>query len=103
MQFSFDSNYIVAIGCDSFHTLGVFDIISGAKVCSYTAQNGIPPQIKWMMACPSPQYTEYISREHAGLCDVFATSGEHHIKLWTLRRPVSKEKERLRHVLCTAC
>jgi hypothetical protein len=47
----------------------------------------VPPQIKWLSYCPQQQFTEYITREHTGACDLFASAGDHHIKLWSFRRP----------------
>lgn len=57
------------------------------------AQHGIPPQIKWMDYCPAPAHTEYITREHAGLCDLFVTAGEHHLRIWSFRRPDNTNNE----------
>jgi WD40 repeat protein len=75
LTFSYDNKYIVAIGCDDGHALGVFDTSTCAKVAETSCQHGIPPQIKWLEYCPGQQHTEYITREHAGLCDLFATAG----------------------------
>lgn len=36
---------------------------------------GLPPQIKWMRYSPGQHFTQHITKEHAGLCDVFATTG----------------------------
>jgi WD40 repeat protein len=75
LEFSYDNKYLIAIGCDDNHTMGIFDLTNGVKVYSVASSHGIPPQIKWMKYCPSAQHTEYITREHAGLCDLFATAG----------------------------
>jgi hypothetical protein len=37
--------------------------------------------------CPAQQYTEWITREHSGACDVICTAGERHLRLWSFRRP----------------
>jgi WD40 repeat protein len=76
LAFSYDNKYLVAIGCDDNHALGVFDTSSCALVIEAPCQHGIPPQIRWLDYCPGQLHTEYITREHAGLCDVFATAGE---------------------------
>jgi hypothetical protein len=47
------------------------------------------------------QHTEYITREHAGLCDLFATAGDHHIRLWSFRRPSKTETASLTYKGCT--
>ncbi len=39
---------------------------------------GLPPLIKWIRFCPEVQNTSHISREHSGLCDVFASAGANH-------------------------
>lgn len=75
LTFSYDNKYIVCIGCDDNHALGVFDTSSCALVVEVPCQHGIPPQIKWMEYCPGQQHTEYVTREHAGLCDLFVTAG----------------------------
>jgi hypothetical protein len=66
---------------------GIFDIATGAKIVEQSSQHGIPPQIKWLAYCPGQMHTEFITREHAGLCDLFATAGEHHLRIWSYRRP----------------
>ncbi len=75
LAFSYDNKYIVCIGCDDKHAMGIFDTSTTALIIEAPAQNGIPPQIKWMDYCAGQQHTEYITREHAGLCDLFATAG----------------------------
>ena len=87
VEFSYDNVYLVCVACDDQHMMGIFHIATGAKLLEQTTQNGIPPMIKFVNYCPAPQYTEYISREHAGQCDVFATAGDHHIRVWSFRRP----------------
>ena len=51
-------------------------------------QNGLPPQILDLKWSPTQQYTEFISREHSGPCDLLCTAGERHIRVWSFRRPV---------------
>lgn len=75
LAFSYDNKYLVAIGCDDNHALGVFDTSTCALVAETPCQHGIPPQIRWLEYCPGQQHTEYITREHAGLCDLFASAG----------------------------
>ena len=87
--FSFDNAYIVCIGCDDKHTLGIFDTNTSEKICHCPSQAGIPPQIKWINYCASQQFTEYINREQTGLCDLFVTAGVNHIRLWSFRRPTT--------------
>lgn len=76
LAFSYDNKYIVCIGCDDYHALGVFDTSTCALVVEAPCQHGIPPSIRWLEYCPGQQHTEYITREHAGLCDLFASAGK---------------------------
>ena len=75
LAFSWDNRYLVAIGCDDNHALGIFDTSTCALVKEMPCQHGIPPQIKWMEYCAGQQHTQFVTREHAGLCDMFATAG----------------------------
>jgi WD40 repeat protein len=75
LAFSWDNKYIVCIGCDDNHAMGVFDTSTCNLIVEMPCQHGIPPQIKWIDYCPGQQHTEYITKEHAGLCDLFATAG----------------------------
>lgn len=75
LSISWDNKYIVGIGCDDYHMMGVFEILTGNLLANAPTQHGIPPQIKWVAYCPSQQHTEYITRQHAGPCDLFATAG----------------------------
>lgn len=52
LEFSWDNQFLIGIGCDDTHLLSVFDTKSGAKVAEMSSSNGIPPQIKWMRYCP---------------------------------------------------
>ena len=76
MAFSWDNKYIVCVSCDDSHAMGIFDTSSGDMVTQMPCQHGLPPQIKWVEYCPGQQHTEYITKEHAGLCDMFVTAGE---------------------------
>lgn len=95
IEFSYDSRYIMAVGCDDNAMLGIFDLRSGAKIVEMSAQHGIPPQLAWVKYCPAPQFTEYITRDHAGPCDVFVTAGEHHLRLWSFVRPTGSSAAQL--------
>lgn len=53
--------------------MGVFDLLTGDRILETSTQNGIPPQIKTMMWSPSQQFTQYISKDHGGLCDLLVT------------------------------
>lgn len=89
VSFCCDPNFVAAIGCDDGHRLGIWDIRSpGTYLVETRCQNGIPPQIKGMKWAPQQQYTEYISTQNRGLCDVLCTVGDHHLKLWSFKRPV---------------
>ncbi len=90
VSFLEDPNFVCGIGCDDAHTLGIWDIRDPANthLVSQTTQNGIPPQIKSMKWAPHQEYTEYITKTQRGLCDVGCTAGEHHLRLWSFRRPV---------------
>jgi len=69
--------------------MGIWDVRSkkgggaSAVLVEVGAQNGLPPQIKWMRSARASQMTEYISKSHKGPCELFCTVGEHHIKLWS--------------------
>eukprot|EP01038_Epipyxis_sp_PR26KG_P012826 gene12826-17196_t len=90
-EFSHDNKYIIGVGCDDNSMMGIFNIATNEKIIEVSAQHGLPPTIKWLKYCPGMQYTDYISQEHSGLCDVFATAGERHIKLWSFRRPTNDQ------------
>lgn len=87
VAFSYDSQYIVGVGCDDNSMLGIFHIRTGNKVLEVPAQHGIPPQLTWLRYCPGQMFTEWITREHSGPCDVFVSTGEHHLRLWSFVRP----------------
>lgn len=40
LEFSWDGQLLVAVGSDDYHTLGVFEIASGALLCQEGAQHG---------------------------------------------------------------
>ena len=86
LEFSYDNRLIITISCDDNHMMALFNLQTGEKVIETSCQHGIPPQIRWIAYCPAQQHTEYITREHAGLCDLFVTAGEHHLRLWSFRR-----------------
>lgn len=88
VSFLCDPNFVAGVGCDDGHSLGIWDIRNpGVYLVESRCQNGIPPQIKGMKWAPQQQYTEYISTANQGLCDVLCTVGEHHLKLWSFKRP----------------
>ena len=88
VSFLCDPNFVAGVGCDDGHSLGIWDIRNpGSYLVESRCQNGIPPQIKGMKWAPNQQYTEYISASNQGLCDVLCTVGEHHLKLWSFKRP----------------
>jgi WD40 repeat protein len=91
--FSFDGKYISGISGDDAHTMGIWHIETGQLVTTATVQKGLAPQVKCLMWSSEQQYTEYITSSHSGLCDLLLTTGEHHIKLWSFRRPVSTGME----------
>lgn len=95
LAFSFDNTYLICIGCDDNHIMGIFDTSTCQKVAEAPCQHGIPPQIKWIQYCPSVQHTEYITKEHPGLCDLFATSGANHMRIWSFKRPSSSANNAL--------
>lgn len=97
VEFSWDARLIVAVSCDDNHMMGIFEVASGQKMSEVAAQHGLPPQIKWIAFCPAQQHSEFVTREHAGLCDLFATAGEHHLRLWSLRRANGAEPVSLQY------
>lgn len=88
--FSSDNSILFAIGCDDHHRMGVFDIATGELLIETSIQNGLPPQITSLICAPTRSYTDYITRQHTGYCDLFATAGDHHMRLWSFRRPVAQ-------------
>jgi hypothetical protein len=98
LAFSYDNRYLIGIGCDDYSTLGIFDITtqsssttssssSPQKLIEIPTQHGIPPQITWLRYCvQGHQYCEYIVRDMNGPCDLFVTTGEHHLRLWAYQR-----------------
>jgi WD40 repeat protein len=89
--FSFDASFLCAIGCDDAHSMGIWDISSGALIASAPCHNGVPPQIRSLVWAPAQLLTGFISKECRGLCDVIATAGERHLKLWAFSRPGSEQ------------
>ncbi len=79
VTFTFDASCVVAIGCDDNHMLGVWSV-SGVSVGVLLAQvsclHGTPEAITGLVASAGLMYCDWITREHAGLCDVFCTTGE---------------------------
>ena len=45
LQFTFDSQYLVAVSCDDRHSMGVFELPAGRLVCSAQGGAGVPPQV----------------------------------------------------------
>jgi WD40 repeat protein len=84
--FSYDAAYVCAIGCDDSHTMGLWDIATLSLVFSTPCHSGVPPQIKSLKWCPAPQHAGYVSKEAQGMCDVFCTAGERHLKVWAFNR-----------------
>lgn len=89
LAFTFDARFLCGIGADDAHTMAIFDVSTGAMMCTTTAQHGLPPQIKSMCFSDAQQYTEHITKDHSGPCDVLVTAGEHHLRFWSFRRPTS--------------
>lgn len=89
VSFCCDPNFVAAVGCDDGHRLGIWDIRNPSTyIVDTRCQSGIPPQIRGMRWAPQQQYTEYISTQNRGQCDVLCTVGDHHLKLWSFKRPI---------------
>lgn len=86
LAFTYDATHVIGIGCDDAHTLAVLSVKTGACVATAGCLHGLPPAVKCLRSCPVPLYTEFVTKAHQGLCDVFVTAGEHHLKLWSFRR-----------------
>ena len=82
IAFSFDAKYLVAVSCDDKHRIGVFQVSTGLLVRDAQCQNGLPPQIRDISWAPAQQFAGYINKETSGMCDVFCTVGENHLKFW---------------------
>lgn len=95
VSFSFDVTYVCAISCDDNHTLGIWDIETKTMVLTSPCHSGVPPQIKSLKWCPAPQYAAYISKEAKGLCDVFCTAGERHLKIWAFNREAASNPKKV--------
>lgn len=89
VEFSCDNAYLFVVGCDDNHMLHIYEVATSTRVASLPAQHGIPPMLRWFAVCPSIIHTDYISREHSGVCHVFATAGEHHLRVWSFRPPAA--------------
>lgn len=85
VELSPTGQYVLAVGCDDKHRMGIWDITrGGALICDTVTQNGLPPQIKGVYWCPTRQQTgDFVTKEHCGDCDMFVTIGVHHLKFWS--------------------
>ena len=92
--FSYDSTYMCGIGCDDNHSLGIWDIRTGSLMLSTPCHSGVPPQIKSLRWCPSPQHAAYVSKDAKGICDVFCTAGERHLKIWAFNRDAIQNRKK---------
>lgn len=88
VAFSFDSQLICCISCDDNHRMGIWSFGNGRSemITEINCHHGLPEDIRGLCWGPSQVYTEWISREHTSPCDVIATSGEKHLKVWSFRR-----------------
>ena len=59
---------------------------SGELLAQAACQNGLPPQIKDLKWSPGQQFTEFITRDHQGTCDLLCTAGDRHLRLWSFYR-----------------
>lgn len=59
---------------------------SGELLAQAACQNGLPPQIKDLKWSPGQQFTEFITRDHKGTCDLLCTAGDRHLRLWSFSR-----------------
>jgi WD40 repeat protein len=99
VSFSGDGRLLSGIGSDDFGMMGIWSLTDSASngdlnpvptaelLYEVSCCHGLPGQIKDMIWSKTQQYTEYITGEHSGLCDLIATAGDHHIKIWSFRRP----------------
>lgn len=98
VSFLCDPHYLCGIGCDDGHTIGIWDIRSPKTyLVRSTCQNGIPPQIRGIKWAPYQEYTQYISKSQRGQCDVACSVGEHHIRLWSFKRPEATDAGGVSH------
>ena len=51
-SFSHDNAYVVAVGCDDKHNMGVWSLFSGELQASFPTAPGIPPQIRALSFSP---------------------------------------------------
>lgn len=87
LAFSFDSRYLVGLGGDDLHTLGIFDLTSGERVISASVLHSLPPMIKSIIWSPCLMAV-HNSKDQCGPVDVIVTAGEHHLRMWSFQRPV---------------
>jgi hypothetical protein len=87
VAFAYDNTFVVGVGADDQHMLGVFLVPQGQLVAQAPCLHGTPEMFLDLQWCPAQQFTEWITREHSGPCDVICTAGEHHLRLWSFRRP----------------
>ena len=83
------SKCLLAIGEDDHHSMGAWLVPTGELIAQMTCQNGVPPQISCLAISPGQQTTEFLSTDNSGLCDVIVTTGDHHLRFWSLKTPES--------------
>jgi hypothetical protein len=88
--FSADNFLLIAVGCDDRHCMGIFEVATGELLIESSIQHGLPPQIAALVSMPTRCRSDYITRQHSEICDVFATAGDHHLRLWSFRRPTTQ-------------
>lgn len=64
-------------------------VSSGALLAQAVCQNGLPPQVKDLKWSPGQQFTEFVTRDHQGACDMLCTAGDRHLRLWSFSRSKS--------------
>ena len=88
--FSHDNAYVVAVGCDDKHDMGIWSLFSGELQASFPTAPGIPPQIRALSFSPmGHQDTGFVDRSHEDAdCDMICTAGEHNfLRFWSFKRP----------------
>ena len=78
-----DSKYIVAIGCNDHHSMGVWDISSGELLCDASCVHGSPDVVKLLVWAPGTLHCNFISKEQKGVSHLLCTAGERHLKFWS--------------------
>ena len=82
VSFCSNNRYLVAIGMDNKHTVGLWDWHNSSLIASNSSRAGLPPQVYDVVCCPQ--------RREAPVAD-FVSFGKGHVHFWTIE--IGKRKK----------